>query len=86
MDQGLGGVAFDPEPLARELLAFGEAEAAELLLKMSPSEHEQISVRAGRLLSRNLTIDKAICLAAVEIFEGQPRELRRKRRVYPKSP
>ena len=85
MEKGVGGIAFEAAPLARELLAFGEPEAAAAMLTMSPETHLQISVAAGRLLGQNLTIDKAICLAAVGVFEGKPRELRRKRRVYPKT-
>jgi hypothetical protein len=85
MEQGVGGVAFNPIDLAPELIAYGEPEAAEALLVMSPDTHQQISVLAGRLLSDNLIIDKAICLAAVQVFEGTPRPLRRKRRVYPKT-
>lgn len=85
MDRGVGGVSFNPRDLAPQLVAYGEPEAAEMLLDMSPDTHAQISVLASRLLSSNLTIDKAICLAAVEVFEGRSRPLRRKRRVYPKA-
>jgi len=85
LDRGIGGVSFNPRDLAPELAAYGEPEAAEKLLDMSPDTHAEISVLAGRLLSGNLTIDKAICLAAVEVFEGRSRPLRRKRRVYPKA-
>jgi len=81
-----GGVSFDPAGPVPEVAAYGEPEVAELLLGMSADTHARISVRAGDLLSDNLTIDKAICLAAVEVFEGRPRPLRRKRRVYPKVP
>jgi hypothetical protein len=85
MERGIGGVSFNPIDIAPELIAYGESEAAELLLAMSSDTHAQISVLAGRLLSGKLTIDKAICLAAVEVFEGRSRPLRRKRRVYPKT-
>jgi hypothetical protein len=85
LDKGVGGVSFNPKDLAVELVAYGEPDAARMLLDMSPDTHTQISVLAGRLLSGNLTIDKAICLAAVEVFEGRSRPLRRKRRVYPKA-
>lgn len=78
-------MAFEPAPLAAQLEAYGEPEAAAKMLAMSADTHMRISVAAGRLLSQDLTIDKAICLAAVEVFEGAPRDLRRKRRVYSKS-
>lgn len=81
---GASGVSFDALTLARELEAYGEPEAAELMLKMTPATHAKISEAALRFALENQTIDKAICLAAVEIFEGRPRLLRRKRRVYPK--
>ncbi len=84
MEKGVGGVSFDPSDLAPQLIAYGEPEAAEALLTMTPETHQQVSVLAGRLLSDNLTIDKAICIAAVHVFEGKARPLRRKRRVYPK--
>ena len=84
MDRSLGGVAFDAQPLARELAAYGEPEAARMLLSMDSDTHRRISVEAGKLLGQKVTIDRAICLAAVAVFEGKPRELCRKRRVYPK--
>ena len=84
MERGVSGVAFNPADLAPELIAYGEPKAAEALLQMTSDTHAQISVMASRLLSDNLTINKAICLAAVEVFEGHARPLRRKRRVYPK--
>ena len=85
LDKGVGGVSFSPSDLAPELVAYGEPGAAKMLLTMSSDTHVQISVLAGRLLSGTLTIDKTICLAAVEVFEGRARSLRRKRRVYPKA-
>jgi hypothetical protein len=85
MDRGTGGVSFDPADLAPELVAYGEPEAAEFLLTVSPDTHAQISVIAGHLLSDKITIDKAICLAAIEVLEGRARPLRRKRRVYAKA-
>ena len=82
----VNGVAFDPPDLAVELVAYGEPDAADFLLSMSEDTHTRVSVLALRkLISQRLTVDKAICLAAVEIHEGSPRELKRKRRVYPKK-
>ena len=75
------GVAFALEPIARELNAYGESRVAEWLLNIDADTHAKISVRAHQIPG---ILDKAICLAAVEIFEGHARVLHRKRRVYPK--
>jgi hypothetical protein len=80
MDRGLGGVAFKLEDLAPQLEAYGESEAASKLLTVDAATHAQISVVAGKYAGLGHTMDKSICLAAVEVFEGHPRELRRKRR------
>ena len=79
--RNVSGVAFALEPLARELQAYGEPQVAEWLLKIDSDTHAKISVRAYQIPG---VLDKAICLAAVEVLEGNPRELHRKRRVYPK--
>ena len=79
--RGVSGVAFALAPLAVELRAFGEPEVAEWLLTIDPETHANISMRAHQIPGM---LDKAICLAAVEVFDGNPRALRRKRRVYPK--
>jgi hypothetical protein len=84
MARGVGGVSFDLAPLAKELVAYGEPETAEWLLRIDPDTHAKLSVTANQYLSGNI-IDKAICLAAVEVFEGSARPLRRKRRLYPKA-
>ena len=84
LERGLGGVAFDANTMARELLAYGEPESAAMLANSNAETLAEISVCAGKLLTSTITIDKAVCLAAVEILEGNPRPLRRSRRVYPK--
>lgn len=84
MARGVGGVSFELAPLANELVAYGEPETAEWLLRIDPETHAKVSVMAGRHLNGNI-IDKAICLAAVEVLEGVARPLRRKRRLYPKA-
>ena len=82
MNRGLGGVAFKLDDLVPQLEAYGESEAASRLLSCDPDTHAQISIVAGRYAGQGHTIDKSICLAAVEVFEGTPRELRRKRRKF----
>ena len=77
-------VTFVPTKLARELLAYGEPEAAEQLPHLSARQVSAIGVLAARQLSgpENLVIDKAICLGVVEFLEGKARPLRRNRRFY----
>jgi hypothetical protein len=84
MARGVSGVSFELAPLAKELVAYGEPETAAWLLGIDSDTHAKISVQASQYLAGNI-IDKAICLAAVEIFEGNARPLRRKRRMYSKS-
>lgn len=81
--KNINGVAFDIAPLVRELKAFGEDESAEWLDQVDDPTHDKVSRLAMKILLRErMTIDKAICLAAVEVFEGSSRPLRRKRRNY----
>jgi hypothetical protein len=76
-------VRFEPKSLVRELIAYGEPEAAEKLMTLEPAAIEAIGIRAHQLWSE-IMLDKAICLAIVEYVEGAPRPLRRKRRTYAK--
>ena len=82
MDRGLSGISFELAPLVRELAAYGEHEAAAWLCTIDAETHAKVSVTASRVITGNMTIDKAICLAAVEVREGAPRPLRRNRRSY----
>ena len=84
--KGVNGIAFDPRDLVRELISYGEPEVAGMMDNLTDQQHLAISELALKILLRETcTIDKAICLAAVENNDGMPRPLRRKRRVYPKS-
>ena len=79
----INGVAFSEEALAPELIAYGEPEAAELLMTESMDKLVLISQRALEFMVKDgMFADKAICTAAVKIFFGEGRELKRKRRVY----
>jgi hypothetical protein len=72
--------------MAGELVAYGEIEAAEKLLHMDTKTILKIGLRAHEQFSEgNLILDKAICLAIVEHIEGKSRELKRKKRSYPKD-
>jgi len=76
-------VTFDPNELGQELIAFGEIENALMLSKIDADDYWRISILASRLLFDH-PVYKALCLAAVEVLEGAPRPLKRKRRILPK--
>jgi hypothetical protein len=83
-------VVFEPHKLVRELNAYGEPEAANKITQLETKELLAIGRRAHAIWStfsgeHGPMLDKAICLAIVEYIEGSPRELRRKRRQYPKN-
>jgi len=96
LDQILGSlgsgkptVVFSPADMVKELVAYGEPEAAERLMQLSPDEIEQIGELAHKHYSTfsgesGPMLDTAICLGIIEHLEGKPRALRRKRRVNPK--
>jgi hypothetical protein len=72
--------------MLRELMAYGELEAAATLSQLDAEAIAAIGVLASRHYSApdNPMLDTAICRAVVEFIEGTARPLRRKRRVYPK--
>jgi hypothetical protein len=80
-------VNFNPNSLLPELLAFGEVEVANTFTKLDAQAISAIGVLAARHLGApdRPFLDKAICLGIVEFIEGQPRPLKRKRRIYPKA-
>ena len=87
---GGGTVVFDPKNLVKELIAYGEPEAATKLMLLDTQALQAIGRRADAIWSdfsgeRGPTLDKALCLAIVEHIEGKRRELKRKRRVYPRT-
>jgi hypothetical protein len=87
---GGNSVVFDPQKLAKELIAYGESEAATKLLRLGLEELQAIGRRASQTFlnfsgEHGPILDKAICLAVVEHVEGKPRDLKRKRRIYPKG-
>ena len=79
-------VHFNPRDLVRELVAYGETDAAERLLLLDEQAIAAIGVLASRHYSApdNPILDKAICLGIVEFLEEQARPLNRKRRIYAK--
>lgn len=82
-EHNISGIGFDLDCLAPELRAFGEDQAAESLVTIDDKTHAKISRLALKnILAERMFVDKAICLAAVQVFEGSRRPLRRKRRFY----
>ena len=80
-------VTFNPRDLVRELVAYGEMDAADRLLQLDQQAIAAIGVLASRHYSApdRPILDKAICLGIVEFMEEQARPLTRKRRLYPKA-
>lgn len=80
-------VSFHPCDLARELLAYGEIDAAEKIMQLDTQAIAAIGVLASNHYSapESATLDKAICLAVVEFLEDTARPLKRKRRIYQKE-
>ena len=74
----------------QELRAYGEDAVAAKLGFISEEDFTRLSERAfayaclpsGKKSDGGMLIAKALALAAVEIVEGAPRELHRKRRAY----
>ncbi len=67
--------------LAANLAAYGEASASAKVADLTPFDYERIckigfdhSLEGEKLL-------RAACIAAIEVIEGKPRDLRRNRRV-----
>ena len=80
-------VNFNPRDLVRELVAYGETNAADKLLQLDQQAIAAIGVLASRHYSApdRPILDKAICLGIVEFLEEQTRPLKRKRRLYPRA-
>lgn len=79
-------VNFNPSNLVKELLAYGETNAADKLMQLDHRAIAAIGVLACKHYSApdNPILYKAICLGIVEFLEEQARPLKRKRRIYPK--
>lgn len=84
------------DTLAIDLRTYGEDDAADRVLSLSDEDLARIWERADHYVysdehalasGRSMLIGKALALAAVDVLEGAPRELRWKRRrlkgIYP---
>jgi hypothetical protein len=75
------------EALGNDLRAFGETELAARSADLTDAEMRQIGIRASEIATTRdrertvgILLAKALAMAAVEVIEGQPRDLRRRRR------
>ncbi len=71
------------DDLARNLFAYGERAASERVPLMSQDDYTRVCEIGFRHALTGMALLKAGCLAAIEVLEGKPRELSRKRRVLP---
>ncbi len=75
--------------IERDLRAYGEDAVAARISSISDEDFARIGERAFAYAcmptakkSGGMLLARALALAAIEIIEGAPRELHRKRRVY----
>jgi hypothetical protein len=68
--------------VVKDLLDYGESEVALEIGGLSEERWREIGTRAFDLALVHGLLAKALALAAVEIVEGRPRELRRQRRRF----
>jgi hypothetical protein len=68
-----------PGDLSANLKSYGEPAAAERALAATQPELRRIYERAAEIVGSVANDHKALALAAVEVFEGRPRALARKR-------
>ncbi len=66
--------------IAAELRAFGEDAIASQIESATLEKIAEITKRGSAISLAGERIDRACCLAAVELVEGKPRPLARKRR------
>lgn len=81
-----GGRLYTPrKKLVGELKSYGEDQVARKIRGMSNDDYDRLQQVAFVHSLTSMLLAKALCLAAVEVVEGKPRPLKRKRRVFPKS-
>jgi hypothetical protein len=86
-----------PGPAAVFLRSWGEDEIAQRVAESSRSEIEAVCDAAARAIDRSrdefgmatIGVDEAVARGAVELIEGEPRPLKRRRRrikgIYPET-
>jgi hypothetical protein len=80
------GVLHTPrKALIEDLKAYGEDSVAKKIRGLSKGEYDRLSEIAFTHSLSGMLLAKALALAAVEVVEGAPRELMRRRRILPKE-
>jgi hypothetical protein len=72
------------ETLAEALTTYGEDAVAARIPELPQAQYDCIEMRAFDYACQGMYIAKALSLAAVEVVEGSPRPLKRKRRKFPR--
>ena len=67
--------------LAENLTAYGEKEASDRIRSLSNTDYRRICEIGFQYALKRMPLIRAACLAAVEVIEGKPRDLKRKRRA-----
>jgi hypothetical protein len=70
------------ESIVQDLKDYGEDESASQILHLSAEDWNRFDKIASKHAYTGMLLAKAVALAAVEITEGKPRELKRKRRIF----
>ncbi|MCA9623171.1 MAG: hypothetical protein KC731_29330 [Myxococcales bacterium] len=70
--------------LVEDLKTYGEDQVATKIRGLSKRDYERLSEIAFTHALTGMLVAKALALAAVEVVEGAPRDLARKRRIFPK--
>jgi hypothetical protein len=78
----MGVLVVTKEDLIRNLLAYGEAAVSNRIASMSAEEYDRVGEIGFKHALAGMNLFKAACHAAVEVVEGSPRDLNRKRRVW----
>jgi hypothetical protein len=72
--------------LAINLASYGEHEASARIREMSDAAYQRVCQIGFKYALTGMQLMKAGCLAAIEVMEGAPRELRRQRRDWTDVP
>jgi hypothetical protein len=75
-----------PENMIEDLKDYGEDDVAAKISGLSEPDLARIGEIAFEHALTGMLLAKAVALAAVEVVEGGPRELKRKRRRFRKRP
>jgi len=77
-----GGLRTPRKSLIADLKTYGEDAVAKKIRGLSKREYDRLADIAFHHSLTGMLLSKALALAAVEVVEGAPRELKRKRRAF----